>query len=272
MKKILFGTLCGLLAASPALGADMPLAVKAPLVASVPAFSWTGFYVGANVGFGGDRFEYPYYAFQRQLQAEAPALETRIDGSLRQNSSGFFGGGQIGYNYQFNNGMVTGLEADFQGAGIEGKLAGTGALTGNGNQPINANFSMGSEIEWFGTVRGRIGYAWDRVLLYATGGFAYGKVTSHANINLANGNGLVGPLTGAFSASNTHLGWTAGAGLEYALTRAWSFKTEYLYLDLGGKTVVSSAISDVANGFSAGAGIDVNATLHTVKAGVNYRF
>lgn len=272
MKKVLLGTVCGLGLAAPAVAADMSFPVKALPVAAVPAFSWTGFYIGANVGYGGDKFRYPFSAFQRQLQAEAPALELRIDGNLTLNSSGFFGGGQIGYNYQFSNNVVAGIEGDFEWSGIEGRLAGTGLFTANGNLIGSTSFDVGSEVEWFGTIRGRIGYAWDRIFLYATGGAAYGKVRSHGNFNIGNANGPVGPLTGVVSASDTQWGWTAGAGLEYALTRAWSFKTEYLYLDLGSQTLFSNTVVDVANGFFASSSMDVSTKLHTVKAGVNYRF
>lgn len=272
MKKILLGTVCGLgLAAAPAIAADMSYPVKAQPVAAAP-FSWTGFYIGANVGFGGDKFEYPFNAFLRQLQAEAPALESRMNGSFSLNSSGFFGGGQIGYNYQFNNSIVAGIEADLQWSGIEGKAAGATQFLANGALVGSASFDVGSEVEWFGTVRGRLGYAWDRALLYATGGVAYGSVKSHANFSVSDANGPLAPLTGAVSTSKTQWGWTAGAGLQYALSRDWSFKTEYLYVDLGTQTLFSSAINDVANGFFAGAGMDVKTKLHTVKAGINYRF
>ncbi|WP_454617799.1 outer membrane protein [Bradyrhizobium cenepequi] len=269
MKTFLLGTVCGLgLAAGPALAADMSYPVKAPPVAVVPVFSWTGFYVGANVGFGGDKFDYPFDAFQRQLQAEAPALESSIAGNLSLTSSGFFGGGQIGYNHQFENNVVAGIEADFEASDIKGKFAGNALFTAPGLIG-NASFDIGSKIEWFGTIRGRLGYSWDRVFLYATGGAAYGKVKSHASFNA---NGLVGPLPGVISASDTQWGWTAGAGLEYALTRNWSFKTEYLYLDLGSHTLFNNTVDDVANGFFSSASMDVSTKLHTVKAGVNYRF
>jgi outer membrane immunogenic protein len=274
MKRILRGAVYGLgLAAAPAFAADMPFPVKAPPIVAAPAYSWSGFYVGANVGFGGDKFNYPFYAFQRQLQAEAPALETRVDGNLSLTSSGFFGGGQIGYNHQFHNNIVLGIEGDFQWSGIDGKLASSGILvSNNGNLVSNTVFEVGSEVEWFSTIRGRLGYAWDRTLLYATGGAAVGKVKSHGSISVSNANGPVPQLTGMVSASDTQWGWTAGAGLEYALAPQWTFKTEYLYIDLGRQTLFSGVINDVANGFSAGAGIDVKTTLHTVKAGVNYRF
>jgi outer membrane immunogenic protein len=96
MQKTLLGA--GLfLSASfvPAVAADISFPVKAPIVTPVHAFSWTGFYVGANVGFGGDRFEYPFHAFSQQLQAEAPPLTSSTSGNFDLTSSGFFGCGQV---------------------------------------------------------------------------------------------------------------------------------------------------------------------------------
>lgn len=114
------------------------------------------------------------------------------------------------------------------------------------------------------------GVCLDRLLLYATGGAAYGKVDTHGTISFAGPNGEARATSVA--SSGTQWGWTAGAGLEYAFAPQWSFKTEYLYIDLGSRTLLSSAINDVANGFTANAGIDVDTKLHTMKAGVNYRF
>ncbi|WP_246668445.1 MULTISPECIES: outer membrane protein [Bradyrhizobium] len=247
----------------------MSYPVKAPVITPVQAFSWTGFYVGANVGFGGDRFEYPFHASARQLQAEAPPLTSSTSGKFSLTSSGFFGGGQIGYNHQYNSNVVLGLEADFQWSGIEGRFEGNQILTVNGTS-VATTFGTGSEIAWFGTVRGRLGYAWDRLFLYATGGAAYGKVDTHGTFSFAGPNGVA--HTTSVASGGTQWGWTAGAGLEYALAPQWSFKTEYLYIDLGSRTLLSSAINDVANGFTANAGMDVDTKFHTIKAGVNYRF
>src|SRR5262249_119524 len=161
---------------------------------------------------------------------EAPALESRMAGNFSLNSSGFFGGGQLGYNYQFNNNIVAGIEADFQWSGIEGNAMGATQVAANGALVGSASFDVGSEVEWFGTIRGRLGYAWDRALLYGTGGVAYGSVKSHATFSVSNGAGPLAPLTDTVSASKTQWGWTAGAGLQYALSRDWSFKTEYQYI------------------------------------------
>lgn len=270
MKRILLGA--GLfLSASfvPALAADLPVPA-APLVAAPAyAFSWTGFYVGANAGFGGDRFAYPFSASSQQLQAEAPPLTASASGRYSLTSSGFFGGGQIGYNHQFSNNIVLGLEADFQWSGIRGRFDGTQTLSDNGTS-VTTSFGFGSQVAWYGTLRGRLGYAWDRVLVYATGGAAYGRVDTSGTISVSGPNGPV--QTASAASGGTQWGWTVGAGLEYAFAPQWSFKTEYLYVDLGKRTLFSSAVNDVANGFTSNAAMSVETRFHAVRAGVNYRF
>jgi outer membrane immunogenic protein len=144
-------------------------------------------------------------------------------------SSGGFVGGTLGYNWQTGS-TVFGLETDIAWSGIEGTST-LGAL------PI----TTGSD--WFGTVRGRIGYAWDRALLFASGGLAYGNV--HANTPLA-------------SFDTTNAGWALGGGVEFALQGPWTAKVEYLHIDLG----------DV--GTVLGQNVSYDADL--VRAGLNYRF
>jgi outer membrane immunogenic protein len=215
--------------------APMPM-YKAPMLPP-PAYSWTGFYVGANGGFGGNKFDYPVTA--------GPA-----SGTASLNSSGFFGGGQIGYNWQLSPLWVVGLETDFDEADIEGKATASTALGGA---------SAGSKIDWFGTVRGRAGaLVTPNTLLYATGGWAYGHTTTSASAALLG----VGAATSIGSNQN---GWAVGGGLEYAFNSWLSFKTEYLYVDLGTSTLVSGAAGAVPFSLSE------KATAHTVKAGINIK-
>jgi outer membrane immunogenic protein len=210
-----------------------------PAVAPAPAFSWTGFYIGINGGYGGNELNYPF---------QAPVVGSSGEASLT--SSGFLAGGQLGYNWQTGP-WVFGVEADIQWSNIKGELD---AVAGT---PLGAlSLSAGSELEWFGTARGRIGYAWDRLMVYATGGFAYGSVKTDLNAN----GGTLGSF--AFSTDNNKTGWTAGAGFEYAVTPSVSLKTEYLYLDLGEDTVFASAPFTMSE----------NTTVHLVRAGLNWRF
>jgi outer membrane immunogenic protein len=206
-----------------AAAADLPSRAYAPApVYAAPMFTWTGFYIGLNAGYGGDKNTYSINGFGNVLGIS---------------SGGFIGGAQIGYNYQFaGSAFVLGLEADLQATNIESKVSILG-------------ISLGSKLDYLGTVRGRLGYAFtDRALLYVTGGLAYGRVKS----NIAN---II-----TFGGSNT--GWTAGAGIEYALTQNWSLKTEYLYVDLGTKNSL----------LVPGLTIGVKSHEHIVRAGLNYRF
>ncbi len=202
-----------------------------------PAPTWTGFYLGINGGFGGDRNQYPFTV-------------GGISGTSSLNSSGFFGGGQVGYNWQFAPTWVAGLETDIDAADIQGMASTT---------VPGASSSIGTRLDWFGTVRGRIGYlVTPNALLYGTGGWAYGHTTSSASATAA------GLAVGA-SAGRDMNGWTAGAGLEYALTRWLSFKTEYLFVDLGGANLSSGVVAGVP--FS----LNEKTTFHTVKAGINVK-
>jgi len=202
MKKLLLTStaIAALAAAVPANAADIPArpqpVYKAPVVAPV-VFSWTGFYIGANIGYGWGRFE---------------------DGFGNTDSvNGVVGGGQIGANWQ--TGMfVLGVETDIQGTGQDQTFT---ALSPNGA------VSLRESLPWFGTVRGRVGIAADRWLFYVTGGLAYGETRNDIAA-------LTGPFAGlAASLSQTNTGWTAGGGIEAALADNWSAKLEYLHLDFG---------------------------------------
>lgn len=202
-----------------------------------PAPTWTGFYLGINGGFGGDRNQYPFTV--------GP-----VSGTSSLNSSGFFGGGQVGYNWQFAPTWVVGLESDIDAADIQG-MASTSVP--------GASSSIGTRLDWFGTVRGRVGYlVTPNALLYGTGGWAYGHTTSSATAT-------AGGLAVGSSVGKDMNGWTAGAGLEYALTRWLSFKTEYLFVDLGSANLSSGVAAGVPFSLSE------KTTVHTVKAGINVK-
>jgi len=228
MKRFLLATVALAALSAPAAAAD--LATKYPVKAvAVPVFSWTGFYIGANAGYGGGSYSYDY----------APG----VVGTGDANSSGWLVGGQIGYNYQFSNNVVLGLETDLQWTDISGQVG--GVLVAGGNT------ISGTKLDYFGTIRARLGYAVDRFLPYITGGVAYGDVKS----NLING----GFWT---STSNTNWGWTLGVGAEYAVTNNWTFKAEYLYVDLGSNDLGPAGIVTASG----------DNKYNIVRAGVNYKF
>jgi outer membrane immunogenic protein len=210
--------------------ADLPPARMPPAVAPIayapPVYNWTGFYIGGNIGGGfadsrwSDPFGGPHNTF---------------------NDSGFIGGGQVGYNAQFNW-LVLGVEGDFDWTNLKG--SGTDSF----------GDSINTKTEWTSTATGRVGAAFDRLLVYGKGGIAFAQDRSSIN-------SLFG---GSASTSQTRTGWTAGAGLEYALDRNWSAKLEYDYLGFGSQTLNLATTPAYAS----------NASLNVqeVKAGINYHF
>ncbi|MBB3809731.1 outer membrane protein [Pseudochelatococcus contaminans] len=235
MKKVLIGGVVatGLLASGAAFAADLPSRQVEPVapVYAAPAFTWTGFYVGVNAGYAWNANDNNNNTFY----------------GSSSNDGGFTGGGQIGYNYQINQ-FVIGAEADINYADLKNKNNGW-AYTG-----FASNSSNG--IEWFGTVRARVGFAIDRALIYATGGFAYGGGGNDNNFVY---NGVY------YSQSNdTRTGWTVGGGVEYAFTDNITARIEGLYVNLGKENrnyfvpVVNNSRKD--NEFGV------------VRAGLNYKF
>jgi len=181
-------------------------------------FTWTGFYVGGSAGVIGQGTTLTDLgASQTGLGffAEYPGSTFGITGI-----GGLFGG-DIGYNFQTGS-VVFGIEADFAGSTLNN------TATFNYFDPANVS----SQLHSLGTIRGRVGYAFDRVLLYATGGFAWGNVSNAVNVPTF-------PLDSA-STSGWQTGWTVGGGLEYAMTNNWTVRVEGFYVDLGTTTAISS--------------------------------
>jgi len=251
MRRIGLALFASLAFVGAASAADMPM--KAPIVKApvmVPPYNWTGFYVGLNAGGSWGR--------QDNDLVTVPGGVVGLSNS--DSLDGFIGGGQIGYNWQINQ-WVLGVEADFQGSTQSGDgsfviapFAGVAVIPG-----LTVNYT--DKLEWFGTVRGRLGYAWDRWLAYFTGGFAFGHGT-------LSGTGTTTPAgtVFAFSASQDYSGWTVGGGLEWAFADHWSAKAEYLYIDFGnGPTVVANTAGTLA--ISSGGMTD-----NIARLGVNYKF
>lgn len=258
MRKALLTTTAFFVLAGSAFAADLPN-TKGPAVFAPPpppVFTWTGFYVGANVGLS---------AGIDDLSWIDPAGATLI--TARTRSMGVSGGVEGGFLYQFpSSNFVAGVEADFQGSDLKGtwidNIVPTGALAGE--------YQLGSQVQWWGTARLRLGYALGTpigdILPYVTGGFAYGRVENNADAP-----GV------AFDWGSTQTGWTAGAGLEYAITPNLLFKTEYLYTDLGGFNLTVPVASGI-RGFVAAAlpAVDLqlrtDTTFSTVRVGLDYKF
>jgi outer membrane immunogenic protein len=191
-------------------------------------FTWTGFYFGGNAGYGWGHAETEFDPL--------PDPVTFFDlepTSLEPDPSGFIGGGQIGFNWQWNKWLVLGIETDFQGTDIEDSETRGPILdiTGAPNNPDSFLFAH-ERLQWFGTTRARIGIApWCRWLFYATGGVAYGNVDYSANTNFGAPSFLFATFPVDFS--TTKVGWTVGGGIEYAIGHHWSVRAEYLHYDLG---------------------------------------
>ncbi len=235
MRKLL-GTLAivGLTFAGPALGADLAPYTKAPPMAPAPVWTWTGFYAGVNGG-------YAFSADDHLLSFTTVGTFAGVD------PKGGFGGGQVGYNWQLNGPFVVGVEADIQGSHIHD----SGVSTGGRGTIYDLN--------WFGTVRGRVGYAMDRALLYATGGFAYGGI----NKRTVNG------IPTDFTFDGTATGYVLGVGLEYLFWRNWSAKLEYQYINLGRNDMFDPTGLNYATTRDLNTADDA---FHTVRAGVNVHF
>lgn len=262
MKKILLAGVAALGFGSTAVAADLParMPVKAPPMVA-PVFSWTGIYAGLNAGGGWMKDSAGPDCFTPggvYFGAGCPLVSSQ---SLKP--SGFIGGGQLGANWQINQ-WVLGLEGDLQGSTIKDTATVNGpfALVGGGTSPAGS-WSISEQLNWFTTVRGRLGFAADRALFYVTGGFAAGEVEVGSNATFASG------ISYPVSAKSTQTGWTAGGGIEYAFDPNWSAKIEGLYYDLGSVSIATGSFP-TATGYTTGATFDLTGVI--VRAGVNYRF
>jgi len=208
-------TLLALGIASSATAADLPRQVnKAPAYAPPVGYNWTGLYIGLNAGYGW------------------------TGSNSFGDADGFVGGGQIGYNWQAaGSPFVFGIEADIQGADLS-------------NSATAAGITVTGKMNAFGTVRGRIGYAWDRFMVYGTGGFAFTRTELSAT------NGVV-----TVSDDDWSSGYSLGGGIEWAAWDRWTAKVEYLYVDAG----------DVSLNL-AGVPVSGDYNFSVVRAGLNYRF
>ncbi len=313
-KKTLFSIAALTVLAGSALAADLPSYKAPPPPPPPPPPLWTGFYVGLNAGgtwsqsnsvytssfpvagFG----DTPLNTGSASYLASSMALGASGNVSTG-NNGGFIGGGQIGYNWQFYNSFVAGVEADIQGIASSRSNAATAnvlslggnAFFNNGGVPdlLGTTISSYKQLDYIGTVRGRLGYlVTPTLLVYGTGGLAYGGVSLRTSIfqgntDCANFGGapcLTPAAFGGSSFSDTRVGWTAGAGLEWMFWPNWSTKVEYLYYDLGNVTVGNGVLANSFNAVPFGGTSTLLAAAasqsrtrfdgHIVRVGVNYHF
>jgi len=291
MRRLLLGTAALTAMSAAAFAADLPRrgpAVAPAPVYAAPIFTWSGFYVGLNAGVGfnsgNDR---GLRAFTTSTDPVIVSDVADINAALLaghrgdSDNAGFTGGVQIGYNWQFGA-MVVGLEADINYLDRD-----------RGNRSFTATNVFGGGVEddiydlevrhgrggsnWFGTIRPRIGVAFDRTMIYATGGLAYaGSRNGSTSVTVVNVSDdpdtVLARWEGRRGGSNW--GWTIGAGVEHAFSNNWSLKLEYLYVDLdrgSDRGLVAVSGGDYANAitFRGGRGDD---SFHVVRAGLNWRF
>lgn len=303
MKRILLSTVAFAGLTAGAMAADLPSRRPPPVpFVAVPVFTWTGFYIGVNAGYGfSDSQRESTFTAVNVAGANAP-LGRPTSGGLFGNTSrdGFVGGGQLGYNYQIGS-FVIGVEADAQYTDFGNTRRGGNFATYNANgnligapvagQPGNVAFfnnnSLGTRSDYFGTVRGRVGYAFDRVLVYGTGGFAY-RDTGSRNDGFVNGAALVG--TGFYNSAVANVlgnvatpsftrrrledtGYAVGGGVEYAFTPNVTAKIEGLYVNFGDNNRTGGTVGVTNTGSAVvRTGSRQSDDFVVVRAGLNYKF
>lgn len=264
---------------APSFGADLPKK-KGPSSAPPPVFTWTGFYVGMNFGHAWTGSDPIAVASANLFDVTAggfgPASALGASGVVRARLDDYYFGGQAGYNWQFTEKWVAGAEADIQGAGVRGGGGLANVTAAPGGFAVTSA-TLRRSLEYFGTVRGRLGYAaTPTILVYATGGLAYGGV----NMTSAMAQSLTPTLLIADVAKGDHyenrVGWTIGGGAEMALGHNLSAKLEYLYYDLGSAAFANplafkDATTDALRLVDA-MRVSTRFNGHLLRLGLNYRF
>jgi outer membrane immunogenic protein len=264
MKKIaLAAAPLIMLTAGTASAADLAARpyTKAPAAAAT-VYNWTGFYIGINGGYGWNDSQDVGVGGSPLILAAQPGVVPSAVRGLKP--EGGLIGGTIGYNWQFGRGLA-GIEADFDWADIRDSRVVDLPVGGP-----NVRTTASQKIDFFGTVRGRLGFlATDQLLLFATGGLAYANVTSNGNVNEFFNQPAIGRQFIA-NADEFRYGWTIGAGAEWKFAPNWSLKGEYLYYDLGNHTIRGNQ-SNPANNVDF-ALYSFNTRGSIARAGINYQF
>jgi outer membrane immunogenic protein len=248
MKKLLLAS-SALAFAGSAFAADVRMPTKAPVPVAAP-FTWNGCYVGAHAGYGWGEKGFSDPGLGAGFAIAPLGATAEVD------TQGWLAGGQLGCNMQGGS-WVLGIEADYAWANIDGLALDPFFANKNGDPQI-----LGAETRGLGSVTGRVGYAFDRFLVYGKGGAAWANDRYDAGLFFLGFAGITN-----FTATETRLGWTVGAGVEYAFWDRWSVKLEYNHYEFGDQRVnlfdpVGLAIVPT----------DIDQRIDTVKIGINYRF
>lgn len=252
--------------AAPAHSAKLPAAAVPAPPSGSSSYSWRGFYLGGNVGYG--------WGHAETVVTPLPDAVTFINllpQTLVPDPTGFVGGGQAGYNYQ-SGWVVLGVEADFSGTNMDGTRVQSPIIQNNGTPfpGTGNNLTVHQDTNWFGTVRGRVGVTpVPRLLIYGTGGLAYGHVNYRANTDFR----PVGTEQYPVAFDRTKAGWVLGGGGEIGVGSHWSVRAEYLRYDLGDESIVANPVPPfppLSPPFQVG--YRWQTVANVVRGGINYRF
>jgi outer membrane immunogenic protein len=244
IKKIAAVAAFVALGSASVFAADMPMKAYAP--APAPAvYNWTGFYIGGVAGTGRTKWD------RNGNYDSNPVSDSFTDSAVSV-------GGTVGYNWQFSPTWLFGIEGDGSWLDSRHHLTCAAGLEVSTGECYDSTSLGDLHSNWYATIRGRLGYLADpRVLLYVTGGVAFGDTTYSVHDFSGGGEG---------SLSQTHTGWAAGAGVEYMIAQNWTVKGEYLHIDLGSKSYLLPGTNQPE--FLA----SIKPQYDLVRLGVNYKF
>ena len=289
MRKLLLSSAALAAMSVAAFGADLPArgaaVAPAPMYAA-PMFTWSGFYVGLNAGaaFQSDknRADSVTYTGVGPVPGYVDTINAQLAAVPRRNGddTGFTGGAQIGYNWQFGA-LVVGIEADIN-AMSRGDRSGNYSVANIGGSGDRLDVYEGRRgSNWFGTLRPRVGYAFDRTMIYVTGGLAYsgngGNRGGFADVVTPGVGGGPDVIQATYSdnrRSSSNWGYAIGGGVEHAFSNNWTAKLEYLYVDLdrGNRgNYTTTSLNPTYNTLTGRRGAEENG-FHVVRVGLNYKF
>jgi outer membrane immunogenic protein len=251
-------TLCGAIfltaISTSAFSADLTGSYSEPDNNLSDRFNWTGFYVGGNAGYGTADI-----SIADAYVLDEPSAQDYADGfNGNADTKGGVFGAQVGYNHQFSNDVVLGGEVDLMWSGVTGSY--TGYETGSGDYVADVDI----DVQWMTTARMRLGYAFDRFMVYGTGGVAVIGAKAHLHRN---------DRQESANAHQTHVGWVAGVGAEYAIADNWTLRAEYLHLDAPDKTYrFEGIISELSSSDQQVIEAQGGGKIDYVRVGLNYRF
>jgi outer membrane immunogenic protein len=256
MKRILIASAVAFAAGGQALAADLPPPMAPPprapamYVPVVPLYNWTGFYIGGNVGAG--------------WNSTGSITDTFGSTFGTTTNTSFLGGGQVGVNYEFGGGVVVGAEAMFDW--LPNTSNTINAIGGGSASGLTGTATLNNR--WLTTATGKLGYAWDRVLLYGKGGGAW---VGNSNPSFTVNNVGATPFSGS---NSNNFGWTAGLGVEWAFAGNWSARAEWDYVRLQNQsfTVAGTPTGGAPASFNGDVISINNRSINMFTAGLNYKF